>query len=99
MIYRCVRSGELAYAQGFGVRNLNTGEPVTPPSLFHLASISKTFVSAAIIQLVEQGKVSLDAPIITYLPYFRLKDERYKEITVKQMLNNTSGMAAESGGY
>jgi CubicO group peptidase (beta-lactamase class C family) len=67
-----VKSGELVYTQGFGVRNLDTQEPVTPHSLFALASVSKPFVATAIVQLVEQGKMALDAPIVTYLPYFRL---------------------------
>jgi CubicO group peptidase (beta-lactamase class C family) len=87
-----VKSGELVYTQGFGLRNLGTQEPVTPHSLFHLASVSKPFVATAIVQLVEQGKMALDAPIVTYLPYFRLKDPRYKDITVQQMLSHTSGM-------
>jgi CubicO group peptidase (beta-lactamase class C family) len=87
-----VKSGELVYAQGVGVRNLATREPVTPRSIFEMASISKPFVATAIVQLVEQGKLALEAPIVTYLPYFRLKDLRYKEITVQQMLSHTSGM-------
>ncbi|MDQ4075099.1 MAG: serine hydrolase [Chloroflexota bacterium] len=87
-----VSSSELVYAQGFGVRNLDTGEPVTPRSLFHMASVSKPFVATAIMQLVEQGKMALDAPVVTYLPYFRLKDPRYREITVQQMLSHTAGM-------
>ncbi len=87
-----VKSDELIYTQGFGVRNLDTQEPVTPSSLFHLASVSKPFVATGILQLVEQGKMALDAPVITYLPHFRLKDPRYTEITVQQMLSHTAGM-------
>ncbi len=87
-----VKSGELVYTQGFGVRSLETREPVTPRSLFHMASVSKPFVATAIVQLVEQGKLALDAPVVTYLPYFRLKDPRSKEITVRQMLSHTAGM-------
>ncbi len=80
------------YTQEFGVRNLDTQEPVTPRSLFLMSSVSKPFVATAIVQLVEQGKMALDAPIVAYLPYFRLKDPRYKDITVQQMLSHTSGM-------
>ncbi len=90
-----VKAGDLVYTQGFGVRSLATQEPVTSRSLFHLASISKPFVATAIVQLVEQGKMRLDAPIVTYLPYFRLNDPRYDEITVQQMLSHTSGMPDE----
>jgi CubicO group peptidase (beta-lactamase class C family) len=87
-----VRDHALLYAKGFGVRNVDTREPVTPESLFHLASVSKPFVATAIMQLVEQGKVALDAPVVGYLPYFRLDDARSSEITVQQMLSHTSGM-------
>jgi CubicO group peptidase (beta-lactamase class C family) len=90
-----VKSGELVYSQGFGVRNLDTQEPVTARSLFHLASVSKPFVATAIVQLVEQWKIALDAPIVSYLPYFKLKDPRSKDITVLQMLSHTSGMPDE----
>jgi CubicO group peptidase (beta-lactamase class C family) len=84
--------GEQVYAEGFGVKNIETQEPVTASSLFHLASISKTFVATAVIQLVERGKLELDAPLFTYLPDFIVDDERYRQITVRQMLNHTSGM-------
>ena len=87
-----VKSGEIIYMQGFGVRHLDTQEPITPRSLFHLASVSKPFVATAIMQLVERGKIRLDAPVITYLPYFRLRDLRYQEITIEQMLSHSSGM-------
>lgn len=84
--------GEQIYAEGFGVKDIETYEPVTAHSLFHLASISKTFVATAVMQLVEQGKLELDAPVLTYLPDFNLDDERYRQITVRQMLSHTSGM-------
>ncbi|GAB4450095.1 MAG: hypothetical protein OHK0015_55340 [Chloroflexi bacterium OHK40] len=87
-----VLAGELVYARGFGTRNLDTGEPVTPRTLFHLASVSKSFVATAVVQLAEQGKLALGAPVVNYLPYFRLKDPRYRAITIQQMLSHTSGM-------
>lgn len=87
-----VKDGEFAYARGFGVRDVETKEPITPRSLFHMASVSKPFVATAIMQLVEQGKIRLDAPVITYLPYFKLNDERADMITVQQMLSHVGGM-------
>jgi CubicO group peptidase (beta-lactamase class C family) len=87
-----VRDNTLVYANGFGVRNILTQDPVTPESLFHLASISKPFVATAIMQLVEQGLVDLQRPVASYLPYFRLSDERSKTITVQQMLSHTGGV-------
>ena len=88
-----VVDGELVYAKGFGLMRLDRkGDPVTASSLFHMASVTKTFTANAVMQLVEQGRVSLDASVVTYVPYFRLKDERYRAITVRQMLDHTSGM-------
>ena len=88
-----IQGGQLVYAQGFGVKNLaHDHDPVTSRSLFHMASITKTFVATSIMQLVEAGKINLDAPVVQYLPYFRLADDRYATITVRQMVTHTSGM-------
>ena len=88
-----IQGGQLVYAHGFGVKNLaHDHDPVTPRSLFHMASITKTFVATSIMQLVEGGKINLDAPVVQYLPYFRLADDRYPTITVRQMVTHTSGM-------
>jgi len=87
-----VRDGRRVYAKGFGVADPETGRAVTSSSLFHLASISKVFVATGVMQLVEAGKIDLDAPVVEYLPYFELDDERSAEITVRQLLTHTSGM-------
>ena len=86
------RGREILYLRALGTRNLDTGEPLSTDSLFHMASVSKPFVATAIVQLVEDGKIDLDAPVTRYLPYFQLADERYKEITIREMLQHTSGM-------
>jgi CubicO group peptidase (beta-lactamase class C family) len=87
-----VRHGEIAYARGFGVMSLEHGTPVTPTTLFHMASVTKPFVATAVMQLVERGKIRLDAPVVTYLPYFRLRDPRGASITIRQLLTHTSGL-------
>ncbi len=88
-----VENQKVVYAKGFGVKNLaNESEKVTPQSLFHMASVTKPFVATSIMQLVEKGKIDLDAPVVKYLPYFRMKDERYAAVTVRQMLCHISGM-------
>ncbi|WP_055667319.1 serine hydrolase domain-containing protein [Desnuesiella massiliensis] len=92
-----VYDNEVIYTKGFGVKNIETKEPVNEYSLFHMASVSKTFVATGIMQLVEQGKIKLDSYLIEYLPYFELKDDRYKKITIRQMLNHISGMPDEEG--
>lgn len=87
-----VADNEIVYARGFGVKNVETRAPVSMTTIFHMASISKPFVATAIVQLVERGQVRLDAPIVTYLPHFKLDDDRYGDITVQQMLSHVSGM-------
>ena len=88
-----VEDNRLVYTAGFGVARLDRkDDPVTVRSLFHMASITKTFVATSVMQLVEKGKVDLDTPVVHYLPYFHLADERYKTITVRQMVTHTSGM-------
>src|SRR6185436_17880545 len=87
-----VKNGKLTYAKGFGVSRLGTAKPVTTRTLFHMASVTKTFVGTAVMQLVEAGKIDLDAPLARYLPYFKMKDERARAITIRQMLSHTSGI-------
>jgi CubicO group peptidase (beta-lactamase class C family) len=87
-----VENQKIVYAAGFGVKSLATREPITAQSLFHMASITKPFVATSIMQLSEKGKIDLDAPVVKYLPYFRIKDDRYASITVRQMLSHISGM-------
>jgi CubicO group peptidase (beta-lactamase class C family) len=87
-----VRDGEVAYQGAFGVRRLGGGERLTPDHVFHFASVSKPFVATAIVQLAQEGKLGLEDRVTEHLPYFRLADERYRSITIRQMLNHTSGM-------
>ncbi|MFC1794212.1 serine hydrolase, partial [Planctomycetota bacterium] len=87
-----VKEGKVVYSKAFGTKNLDTGEKLTTHSLFHQASLTKPFVGTAIMQLIEKGKVNPEDSVIKYLPYFKLKDERYKTITIRQMVTHTSGM-------
>lgn len=82
----------IAYAGAHGVQSLDSQEPMTTQSLFHMASVSKPFVGTAVGILVEQGKINLEAKLTDYLPYFTMADERYKDITIKHMLTHTSGI-------
>lgn len=60
--------------------------------IYGIASVSKMYSTLAVMQLVDEGKVELDAPVTTYLPDFRMNDERYKDITVRMLMNHTSGI-------
>lgn len=75
-----------------GTRDRRTGEPVTPGTFFHLASVSKTAVATAMLRLVGQGRLELDAPVTAYLPDVSWADPRAQGITVAHLLSHTSGL-------
>ena len=79
------------HVAGFG--HDSTGAPVTADTPFRIASLSKSFTALAVLQLVDEGRVSLDDRVIAHLPDFRLADPRGASITVRQLLDQTSGMA------
>jgi CubicO group peptidase (beta-lactamase class C family) len=87
-----VDENKIAYSRCLGVQSLDTRTPVTENSIFCVASIGKCFVATAVMQLVERGALQLDTPVVEYLPYFRLEDPRYWQITLRQILSHTSGM-------
>jgi len=87
-----VRDGELAWASGVGLANVAERRPVTSDTLFQIASTAKTVTAAAVMQLVERGVLSLDAPI-EGLP-FDVRNPRLATapITVRSLLTHTSGI-------
>lgn len=92
MTIAVTRNDSVIYQKAFGVTNVDTGKLMKVTNDFHWASVSKTFVATAVMQMVEQGKIKMDEKLITYLPYFKQKDDWYKDITIRQMLNHTSGL-------
>jgi CubicO group peptidase (beta-lactamase class C family) len=92
-----VRDDRVVYVRGFGEAD-SSGREVTPQTPFIIGSLSKSFTALAIMQLVETGKVDLDAPVQRYLPWFRVADEEASAaITVRHVLNQTSGLSAKTG--
>lgn len=94
-----IEDGQVAYSKGFGLAEFGTDRAVTPETVFQLGSVSKTVVAIAIMQLKEQGKIDLDAPVMTYLPYFRLAEGNYKEITIRHLLSHRAGLPYSLVGY
>ena len=90
-------NGVTVYAEGFGMADRLQSFPVDKNTLFNIGSISKVYVATAIMLLVDDGKVKLDAPVVTYLPEFTMLDERYKDITVRMLLNHSSGLPGTVG--
>lgn len=86
------RDFEPVYVGVFGVLDQSTRGPVTQDTLFHMASVSKSLVSTAVMQLAERGRIRLDDLIVKYLRYFRFQDERSDDITIRQVLSHVSGI-------
>src|SRR5215211_408819 len=86
-----VKDGELFFAKGYGYADLENKIPVDPEqTIFRIGSLAKLFTWTAVMQLVEQGKLDLDADINTYLD-FRIPDTYPQPITLKHLMTHTSG--------
>src|SRR5437762_6797639 len=82
--------------RGFGVTNVDNPLSITDDTVFPLASISKTVTTTAVMRLVEQGLIDLNAPVRKYLPDFRVADEAAsREITIRHLLTHTSGFEGQ----
>src|SRR5437588_6822185 len=92
-----VHNDQIVHLRGFGSAD-QSGRAVTPQTPFILGSVSKSFTALAVMQLVEAGKIELDAPVQRYLPWFRIADPvASARITVHHLLYHTSGIP--SSGY
>jgi CubicO group peptidase (beta-lactamase class C family) len=87
-----VEGNQIVHTRGFG-RARPGGEAPAPQTPFFIGSLTKSFTALAIMQLVEAGKVALDAPVQRYLPWFRVADTQASaQMTVRHLLNQTSGL-------
>ena len=84
-----IRDGRTIVAKGYGLANIEHQIPVKPETVFQSGSIAKQFTATAVMILVEEGKLSLDDKITKYFPD---APETWKPITVRHLLNHTSGM-------
>src|SRR5690625_1810144 len=85
--------GARVYEQGFGYRHVERQLPVTPDTVFGIASMSKSFTCVAIMQLQEAGKLSVHDPVIKYLPNFQVPQHEYTDkITIHHLMTHTSGI-------
>jgi CubicO group peptidase (beta-lactamase class C family) len=91
-----IEGNEIVYLQGYGMAGRN--RPMTPQTPMFIGSQSKSFTALAIAQLVERGKLQLDAPVQAYIPWFQVADAGVSEkITVRHLLQHTSGLS--DAGY
>ena len=88
-----VKDGEMVAAGGFGNRNRDANLPMTIHTVSPLCSLTKSFTGVAVMQLVDSGKLSLDEPVVSYLPTFRVADgEASRKMTPRIFLCHKSGM-------
>ncbi|MBP2330183.1 CubicO group peptidase (beta-lactamase class C family) [Kibdelosporangium banguiense] len=81
-----------------GTKNVSRGEPATPATVYQCGSMTKTWTALAFMQLVQEGKVSLDEPVRTYLPGFRVADaEVSAKVTPRHLLYHTNGIEEDIG--
>jgi CubicO group peptidase (beta-lactamase class C family) len=86
-----VSDGKVVWSQGFG-RVTPAGKKPSPKTLYGVGSVSKVVTTMAVMQLVDAGKVSLDAPVARYVKDFSMKSPQYKQITVRMALNHAAGV-------
>ncbi len=92
-----VKDGRLVHARGFGWADVEKQAPAEATSLFRIASISKPFTAVAVLQLVEQGRLTLDAHVAELLPHKAVlpsggkADPRWRQITIRHCLQHTGG--------
>ncbi|UCE05063.1 MAG: beta-lactamase family protein [bacterium] len=88
----------LIWQKGFGYADVEKKIPMTPQTIFRIASITKLFTCTAIMQLRDQGKLQLDDPVEKHLPWFKIKN-RFPDaptITIRHLMTHTSGLPREA---
>ena len=90
-----VQKGKVVKAQGYGLANVEHQVPVRPETIFQSGSLGKQFTAAAVLSLVEEGKIALDDPVAKYLPD---APPAFRPISVRHLLTHTSGIPDYTDG-
>lgn len=90
--YALWQDGQITDTGAQGVYSKTENRALTEDILYGVGSVSKIYTTVAVMQLAEEGKVDLDAPVTRYLPDFQMADSRYRDITVRMLLNHSSGI-------
>ncbi len=94
MAFGVMRDGKIVDHRVYGKANLETDTPVTKETVFRIASMSKQFAATAVMMLVREGKISLDARVGTYLADAQVE---WAPVTIRHMLTHTSGIPEPAG--
>ncbi|OON91072.1 MAG: hypothetical protein ATN32_02680 [Candidatus Epulonipiscium fishelsonii] len=90
--YALIKDGKFIISGASGINSLEQNTLVNTEDIYAIGSISKMFTTAMILNLIEDGKLELDEPVYKYIPDFVMEDDRYKDITVRMLLNHSSGL-------
>ena len=90
--YALWQDGEIVLTGHAGDYSRTENRLLTDDMLYGVGSVSKTYTAAAVLNLAEEGKLDLDAPVTAYLPDFTMADARYTDITLRMLLNHSSGL-------
>ncbi|MGG1878608.1 serine hydrolase domain-containing protein [Paenibacillus cisolokensis] len=90
--YALIDQGEILLSGQSGMNDMAGEIPLTNETMYGIGSTSKVFTTAAVLKLADQGRIDLDTPLVEYIPDFKMKDERYKLITPRMLLNHSSGL-------
>ena len=90
--YALWQDGKVVLTGSCGSYSRTENRALTDDILYGIGSVSKIYTTVAVLQLAETGRVSLDAPVTRYLKNFKMADERYRQITVRMLLNHSSGL-------
>jgi CubicO group peptidase (beta-lactamase class C family) len=95
-----VHDQQLIWSKGYGFADMEKKLPATPATLYRIASITKTFTSAAVMQLRDAGKLQLDDPVARRLPWFKIRNNHPEApaVTIRHLLSHTSGLPREALG-
>ncbi len=98
-----ISSGKLAWARGYGLRDTQTGEAVTPETLFQACSISKSVAATGVMSLVQDGKIDLDKDVNQYLKDWKVPENQFtvtEKVTTRRLLAHTAGINVDGfDGY
>ncbi|WP_260984535.1 serine hydrolase [Paenibacillus xylanexedens] len=94
--YALMDQGEIVVSGQTGKNDLKNEVSLTSDTIYGIGSTSKMVLTASVMKLVDEGKVDLDQPVTSYIPEFKMKDQRYKQITPRMLLNHSAGLLGTS---
>lgn len=94
--YALIDHGEIVLSGYAGRNDMEGNKPLSAETMYGIGSTSKMFTAAAVMKLADEGKVDLDEPLVKYIPEFKMKDDRYKQITPRMLLNHSSGLGGST---